>query len=84
MVLASVEELDGVPDEVAQDARQRDRGAGHAGGRIDYGGRMNLRFECSSWMKENQCASKSEVRIVRAQDSQIGARHFDIFADVDC
>src|SRR2546427_3632771 len=52
-------------------------------GWIDDRGRMNQILEQSFGMKQNQGARVSEVRILRAQDSEIGACDLDVFADID-
>src|SRR6266849_8007982 len=55
----------------------------NARGWIDDRGRMNRGVEGGPGMKQAQRASKSKIRIFRAQDRDICARNFDVFAQID-
>src|SRR5258708_24328885 len=55
----------------------------HARARINYRGGVPVRLEVCARMKNNLRASKSQIRILRAQYCEIGARDFYGLADID-
>src|SRR6266508_7016760 len=56
---------------------------GNAGARINYRGGIPVRLEICSGLKNNQRASKGEVRIFRAQDCQVRTLNLRVFTNVN-
>src|SRR5712675_598795 len=55
----------------------------HAGARVNYRGGVPVRLEICSRMKNNLRASKSQIRILRAENYEIGTRYLNGLADID-